>query len=187
MLTSISPLGERARGHRWWATTAAYVVGSTLGGALMGLLLGLLGSEPARSRPVARRSGSAGLRRPELLGQLPHGRRQVDEDWLTRYRGGVYGLGYGLQLGLGVVTVVTSASTYAVLALALLSGSAVHGVAIGTAFGVVRALPLLGMARVRTPATLRRAAATLASAQPVLRPATTGTLLAAAAAMVVVA
>ena len=38
MLTSISPLGERARGHRCWVTTTSYVVGSTCGGLLLGLL-----------------------------------------------------------------------------------------------------------------------------------------------------
>ena len=37
---------------------------------------------------------------------VPGPRRQVDERWLDRYRGWVYGVGYGSQLGLGIVTVV---------------------------------------------------------------------------------
>ena len=35
MLSSISPLGERARASRWWLTTAAYLIGSLAGGRLI--------------------------------------------------------------------------------------------------------------------------------------------------------
>jgi hypothetical protein len=69
---------------------------------------------------------------------LPTIRRQVNEDWLQRYRGWVYGLGFGFQLGLGVATVVTISSVYAALAAAFLSGSVSMGIAIGAAFGLVR-------------------------------------------------
>src|SRR6266480_2948887 len=44
MLGSITPLGERGRGSRWLLTVTAYVIGSTLGGAAIGSLLGLAGS-----------------------------------------------------------------------------------------------------------------------------------------------
>jgi hypothetical protein len=43
MLTSISPLGERARASRWWLTTTAYVVSSVVGGLALGLVAALLG------------------------------------------------------------------------------------------------------------------------------------------------
>ena len=33
MLTSISPLGERARGNRWVLTVSAYLLGSVVSGA----------------------------------------------------------------------------------------------------------------------------------------------------------
>ena len=52
MLSSISPLGERARGSRWWLTTTAYVVGSLAGGALIGVVAGAIGAVlalPARA------------------------------------------------------------------------------------------------------------------------------------------
>ena len=55
MLTSISPLGERARASRWWLTTTAYVVSSALGGIAVGTLAALLGGlvpEDVRSSPV---------------------------------------------------------------------------------------------------------------------------------------
>ncbi|MCY4424765.1 MAG: hypothetical protein OXC06_17015, partial [Acidimicrobiaceae bacterium] len=43
MLTSISPLGERARGNRWWLTVSWLAVGATLGGSAVGAGLGALG------------------------------------------------------------------------------------------------------------------------------------------------
>jgi hypothetical protein len=88
---------------------------------------------------------------------LPTVRRQVNEDWLVRYRGWVCGVGFGFQLGLGVVTIVTSATVYVVFVLALLSASPAGGCALGAAFGLVRALPLLTMRRVNSPARLNSA------------------------------
>lgn len=165
MLSSISPLGERARASRWWLTTTAYVVGSLLGGAAVGALSGLLGSLV----PAALRSSPwlllplAGVLLVTLaldLGiggtSLPVWKRQVDVAWLARYRGWVYGLGFGAQLGFGVVTIVTSATTYAMVVFAALSGHVVAGLVIGVAFGLVRSAPSLLMARVHTPADLHR-------------------------------
>lgn len=80
---------------------------------------------------------------------MPSWRRQVDERWLTAYRGWVYGLGFGVQLGFGLVTIITSTSTYAVVLLAALSGQVGAGLAIGGTFGLVRALPSLLMVRVQ--------------------------------------
>jgi len=73
----------------------------------------------------------------------PSSRRQVNEDWLGRYRGWVYGIAFGGQLGVGVATIVTTAATYAAAALAFVSGSAGLGALIGGAYGVVRAASLL--------------------------------------------
>lgn len=55
---------------------------------------------------LAALAGLAGLALDLGLGalRLPGPARQVDEDWLARYRGWVYGAGFGTQLGLGVVT-----------------------------------------------------------------------------------
>jgi len=156
MLSSISPLGERARNSRWWLTTTAYLLGSLAGGLAMGGLAAALGS----LLPDAVRTSAwtlvvvavlllVGLA-SDLRGaqSLPSWRRQVDVDWLTRYRGWVYGLGFGAQLGFGLVTIITSATTYAVVLLAALTGHLGAGLAVGATFGVVRALPSLLMARV---------------------------------------
>ena len=51
MLTSITPLGERGRGNSWAVTVAAYLVGSVLGGALTGAVLGLLGATVVTGLP----------------------------------------------------------------------------------------------------------------------------------------
>ena len=159
MLTSISPLGERARASRWWVTTTAYVISSTLGGVTVGALAALLGGlvpEDVRSSPAVLLLVAAALVVGLVLdlgvggARLPSWRRQVDEAWLGRYRGWVVGTGFGAQLGVGVVTIVTSSTTYAVLLLAALSGSVPVGALVGGVFGLVRALPLVMMVRVDT-------------------------------------
>jgi sulfite exporter TauE/SafE len=163
MLSSISPVGEATRGQRWWLTAAAYLVGSALGGAAIGGALGALGSLATAPLPlwvvavVLGLVGAAGLVADAGLAPfgLPSRRRQVNERWLGTYRGWVYGAGFGLQLGLGVVTVVPASITYVVLAAAALSGSWLAGLAIGTVFGLTRALPLLLTAGVHSPERLR--------------------------------
>jgi hypothetical protein len=159
MLTSITPLGERGRGHRYAVTLTAYVLGCLLGGATIGVLLGAVGvllpSLPALllGGLLCLVAAVADLRGIRL------GRRQVDEDWLARYRGWVYGVGFGYQLGLGVVTVITSAATLVVLGLALLSQSVLGGLAIGLVFGGARALPALLVGRATSHEQLRSLAA----------------------------
>ena len=165
MLSSISPLGERARNARWWLTTTAYLTGSVLGGLALGGLAAAVGSlVPAGWRSsAAAQLVVAGLLLVGLILDLgtgglalPSWRRQVDEQWLTRYRGWVYGVGFGAQLGFGLVTIITSATTYAVVLLAAWSGQLGAGLAIGGTFGLVRALPSLGLRRVTDRDALHR-------------------------------
>src|SRR3954447_15132582 len=165
MLSSISPLGERARRARWGLTVAAYLVGSLLGGAAVGVLSALLGglvpssvrsSLPATLLVALLVLGGLLLDVRAHGGGLPSWRRQVDEDWMARYRGWVYGLGYGVQLGAGVVTIVTSSTVYAVLVLAAWSGHVGVGLALGLVFGLVRALPVLSLHDVQAPGDLHR-------------------------------
>jgi hypothetical protein len=169
MLSSITPLGERGRHNRWWLTAVAFIIGSVAGGALMGAVLGAVGwlvrsavSGTDRSHGPVPLALLAAVAAVGLLADLkvaglrvPTMRRQVDEQWLTTYRGWVYGVGYGFQLGLGVVTIVTSAATWVTLAVAGLSGSWSAGLVVGAVFGVARSLPLLLAAPARSPAGLR--------------------------------
>jgi MFS family permease len=166
MLTSITPLGERGRGFRWGVTLGFMLLGSILGGAAVGVLLGLLGHATIGPPPAAGADwrlyllgsllavafaielGVAGLAIPTI-------RRQVDERWLNAYRGWVYGFGFGAQLGAGVVTIVSTAAVYVTFAACWLTGGALPGLAIGAAFGAARAATLFGARSVRDPASLQ--------------------------------
>ena len=165
MLASIHPLGERARGNRWHLTAGAYVAGSMAGGAVAGTTLAAAGVFLAflpLSSPLPDRAGllavlclAAAIADMWSL-PLPTVHRQVNEDWMGRYRGWVYGAGFGFQLGLGLATVVTTWGVYLWMAAAALSGSAAAGLAIGATFGLVRAVPLVMVAGVEGPASLHR-------------------------------
>jgi hypothetical protein len=165
MLTSISPFGERARGQRWGTTVSAYLVASTIGGALVGGALGIAGAAltdatgaTSTTRLVAIAiAGVVGLALDAGIGglRLPGPHRQVDETWLNAYRGWVYGGGFGFQLGAAFTTIVSASITYLTFACALLSSSVASGAVIGGAFGLARALPLLLNARVHDPGKLR--------------------------------
>ncbi len=158
MLTSISPLGERARHNRWGITVGWYLAASIVAAGAVGAALGAVGAGvplPGVARAVAlvvvgATVGTAEWRRH----RLPTVHRQVNEDWLGRYRGWVYGAGFGAQLGAGVVTIVTTGAVYLMLAVELLCGSLAGGLSIGAAFGLVRAVPLLTGGRVRSPGDL---------------------------------
>jgi hypothetical protein len=158
MLASINPLGERARGHSFVVTAVAYAIGSMLAAGGLGVALGATGAEVLGGVGAVVRLGLLGAAAlaaalVDRAGvRIPSWRRQVNEDWLTEYRGWVYGLGFGLQLGLGVVTIVTTASVYLTWAAVLLSARPGAGAVIGVAFGAARALPVLAGGRLRTPA-----------------------------------
>ncbi|HWG72869.1 MAG TPA: hypothetical protein VG184_02310 [Acidimicrobiales bacterium] len=158
MLTSISPLGERARNNRWGVTVGAYVVASTAAAAAVGTAVGAVGSVVPLSATPRGALLAAVVAAAVVCDAggfpLPTVHRQVNEDWLRRYRGWAYGAGFGAQLGVGVVTIVTSATVYAALAGELLAGSALAGAAIGAAFGLARALPLPVGGRARSFADL---------------------------------
>ncbi len=149
MLASLTPVGERSRGFSWRVTATAYAIGAIAGGALTGLALGTAGSLLP---------GGLGWRGPALLGtllvaltidatplrgRLLRARGQVNEDWMARYRGWVYGFGFGARLGVGFTTLVACAAVYAAFVSELLSGSAAVGALIGVTFGAVKAFALL--------------------------------------------
>lgn len=156
MLASITPLGERGRGFSWPVTVSAFAGGAVLAAGLAGALAGALGSlAPGGTWRTGVALGvvvaALGVDAGPLRRRLPTTRRQVNEDWMTRYRGWVYGVAYGGQLGLGLVTVVTSAAIYAAALGTLLCGSIEAGALVGGAFGLTRALTQLTTARVTSP------------------------------------
>ncbi|CAN5921652.1 hypothetical protein BH23ACT10_BH23ACT10_14650 [soil metagenome] len=174
MLGSISPVGEASRNQRWWLTATAYIVASTAAGAMVGLTLGAFGSLLfGEVSPHARLGvlgvltiAAAAADAGRFAASIPSWRRQVDERWLSTYRGWVYGAGFGAQLGAAVTTIVTSAVTYAALGAALLSASWQAGLAIGAAYGMARGVPLLAMVRIRTVERLYAVTRRVADAEP---------------------
>jgi hypothetical protein len=136
----------------------AFLLGAVVAGAAAGGLAGAGGSlalpsavgEDARLAALAAAIAIAiGL---DVYGDpAPGPRRQVNERWLDQYRGWVYGLGFGAQLGVGVTTVISSAATYVALAAAFMSGTAAWGALIVGCFGAVRGLTPLAAARVDRP------------------------------------
>jgi hypothetical protein len=130
----------------------AHVVGSVLGGASAGLAIGALGDAVVRvGVGWGWRLGGAGVIAAGAALVDARGwprwlwrpRRQVNEDWLGRYRGWVYGGGFGFQLGAGAATIVTAATVYVVGVLALAVGSWAWGMLIGAAFGLARGATVL--------------------------------------------
>lgn len=95
------------------------------------------------------------IERGSLPVKLPSWQRQVNEAWLDEYRGWVYGAGFGYQLGLGVATIITTATVHVLLVAALLTASPLGGAAVGLTFGVVRGGLLLTGRSIKSPASLR--------------------------------
>jgi len=163
MLTSITPLGERGRGNRWWLTTLWLLIGHLAGGAALGtaMVAGSIAVDAAIGRPSASSVvlivGAAALVAVagDLAGLRPPGRRQVDERWLTSYRGWVYGAGFGVQLGFGLVTVVNTL----LLAVVILAGVLLvpsHALVLGIVYGLTRGAGAALGGRVRSVGDLRR-------------------------------
>src|SRR5436190_8547848 len=192
MLASITPLGERGRGNRWIATAALFIAASTAAGAALGSALAALGSLTAGRLGIGWRLGLLGavlalgvaleLRRRAVPGP----RRQVNERWLDEYRRWIYAVGFGAQLGIGVLTIVVTSAVYGVWAAALFSAHPAAGAAIGAAAGAMRGATLLAGARTTTPQQLVRLHEFLSSIQrPVRRCTLTAQLALGGAAAVV--
>lgn len=193
MLASLTPIAERARRSSWRVTVTAFAIGALAAGTLGGMALGAAGSLLPGSgwrAPVVLAVLVAALivDGTPLRRRMPLTKRQVNEDWMARYRGWVYGFGFGAQLGLGFITLVACAAIYATFAIELLSGSAWAGAAIGAVFGATKAMTLLPTRRARDPESLmalhRRLLARERGAQGALVAAEALALLAVAAILV---
>lgn len=204
MLASIHPLGERARGNRWGVTAGAYIVAATAAGGALGVALALAGwgggAVAGRSTALALGVAAVACALAAVFDankrlRLPTVGRQVNEDWLNRYRGWVYGAGFGAQLGLGVVTIVTTAAIYLLEVLTLIAGwitssgaaAAALGAVIGATFGLARALPLLLGSTADRPDRLRALHRRLARADVTARALTIASVVVAGAVLLVAA
>ena len=160
MLSSIHPLGERARHNRWGLTVGSFAAAATLVGATVGAGLGWAGSlllasvDPARLvLATALIAFGAGV--IDFVRRRPPGpERQVNEVWIGHYRGWVYGGAFGAELGVGVMTFVVTWGVYATYGAELLSASPWRGALIGGVFGLGRSLALLLAGRIDRPSRL---------------------------------
>ena len=168
MISAINPFTERSRGNRYWLTALWFIAGAVLGGALLGglaaigaLLWGSLAA--ALQVPVAVTVGIATVGCLVAVASdsaafgisLPGHPRQVNEQWLGRYRRWVYACGFGVQIGMGFATYIMTAAVYLTVLLGALSGSPAMALAVGLLFGLVRGLAVLLSSRTRDPAALR--------------------------------
>jgi hypothetical protein len=163
MVSSLNPLAEHARGHRWSLTLGWHVAGATAGGAALGgccacgaYAYGRLGPPPAVTWLVVAAGATLTLAGDLGVLRLPDRPRQVDQRWLTSFRRWVYAAGFGAQLGLGLATYVMTAATYLVAVLAILTGSPAAAVLVGVTYGAARGMTLLSAAGATTPQRLRR-------------------------------
>lgn len=170
MLSSIHPLGERARNNRWGITAGAFALGSLATAAAIGAVLGSIGTlfgafSPGKTALVGVAAFGAGIF--DLAGvRVPGPHRQVNERWIGVYRGWVYGAGFGAQLGAGVATYVVTWGVWAVFAAELISGSAASGALVGLAFGAGRAVPVVASRWIDRPSRLTSFSASMRRLAP---------------------
>ena len=159
MLSTITPLAERARGHRYTRTAAWFVGGSVLGGASLGLVMAALavgvratGADAALLATAACAASVLAAAADARLGgfHLPVHHRQVNERWLDQFRPWVYGAGFGWQIGAGLVTYIKTAALYLMIVLAALTADPWVALSIGVLFGLVRGLAVLLGRRITT-------------------------------------
>lgn len=184
MLASIHPLGERVRRNRWGLTVTAFAVGSLLAGMVVGALAGTLGiglrAVPSRVLGVVALAGIAVAVLADVAPRrvrLPNWHRQVNEDWMERYRGWVYGAGFGLQLGAGFLTIITTAAVHLTFFFAILTRSPLGGALVGLTFGLVRGVSPVVTARTRDADALRRLHRRLERIRPAAQLATVAGML----------
>lgn len=163
MLSTITPMAERARGHRYGVTATWFVLGATVGGATLGLGAAALAAGTAAldlstTATLGLATGAAAVAALVDAGAFgrrpPFFRRQVDDAWLSTYRAWVYGAGFGWQIGAGLATYIMTAGVVLTVVLAVLTASPVAAFAVSVAFGLSRGLVVLLGARLRSPAAL---------------------------------
>jgi MFS family permease len=164
MLSTITPMAERGRGHRFGATASWYLAGAVIGGLTLGGLMAVL-ALAVRALAVGERA----LAVTALVGtivvvcsdtgiggfSLPVHRRQVNERWLDQYRPWVYGAGFGWQIGTGLSTYIMTSAVYLLVLLAALSGDPTTAMLLGVLFGTVRGLAVFLGAAITDPDALR--------------------------------
>jgi hypothetical protein len=163
MLSTITPVTERAKRHRYGCTCAWFIAGAIVGGLALGGVMAGLAVLVAAVGPTPIAAGSAALIATLVVlvsdtgiagMRLPVHFRQVNERWLDAYRPWVYGTGFGFQIGTGVATYITTATVYLMMVLGALTGRPGFALVLGAGFGFTRGLAVTLTRKVTTPAAL---------------------------------
>lgn len=149
MLSTLTPLAEHGRGHRFLPTAFFYVAGALLGGVTLGVGMAALAAL-VRVSGLSDTTALVGFALFALTASafdsriggldLPGSKRQVNELWLNVYRPWVYSGGFGWQIGTGMLTYLMTGGVYLLVAGAALSGDPMLALIAGVTFGGVRGL-----------------------------------------------
>jgi MFS family permease len=163
MLSTITPLAEQGRGHRYGWTAGWFFAGAVLGGATLGTIMALCAALAWVSAP------SAGLVAAVIMIlalasvlveagltplRFPLFRRQVNEQWLDQFRPWFYGAGFGWQIGVGLLTYLMTPAVLVMIALAVLTGSPWWSLLTGVVFGTLRGAAVFSTRTVTSTQTL---------------------------------
>ncbi len=170
MISSITPMAERSKGHRFGVTATWFTLGGLAGGVTLGAGMAL-GAWAVAAGGIGKSVtvavfGVAALVTVasdlELFGfRLPIHPRQVNETWLPRLRPWAYASGFGWQIGCGFATYIMTGAVYLTVAAGVLSADPVVAFALGVLFGTVRGLCVFTALGADDPASLRRLHATI--------------------------
>lgn len=151
MVGTILPIGygEQQRSQPPVATllhVAAYVVGAVLAGATLGFLGSLLSplGQVIQVPILILVAAAYGIHELGLARMpAPEFRRQVQQHWRTALPPRLLAIVYGLELGAGLTTFVSSTSFYVVVLWIVTRGSAFEGAAMLSLYAFGRAVPVL--------------------------------------------
>jgi hypothetical protein len=192
MLSTITPVTERARGRRYRATVRWFVLGALAGGLCLGALIAALAVAVVAIGPSTTWTGACALGACLLVAasdlgvgglRLPVHSRQVNERWLDEFRPWVYGAGFGWQLGTGLATYITTGAVYLLIVLGALSGRPLFALGLGTLFGLARGLAILAGRGITSPAAMLAVHRRLTRLEPTSRRLVVVTVLVAASAL----
>lgn len=170
MISTITPVDERGRGHRFGVTATWFTLGGVAGGATLGAamalgawLVSLTGASTSLTVGVFACAALLTVASDVGLGgfSLPIHARQVDETWLRRLRPWAYASGFGWQIGTGFATYIMTSAVYLTAAAGVLSADPLVALGIGTFFGTVRGLLVFVAVRATDHARLQRLHATI--------------------------
>jgi len=152
MVETIGPAGHAGGRRTTLAACASFLPGALAGGVAtfgsLAVLGGLLhgGGEPLAYLIAAAVAGCAAIAEARGARIAPQVRRQLPEHWRRVLPLPLASFGYGVLLGLGFTTFVLSFGVWALAGISLALGELGLGAAIGLAFGLGRALPVVALA-----------------------------------------